>query len=214
MKDLIKDVGRYRMTQVGVFKGIKVSHIAPSAKQVPQLMRNLFDFLKKDLETLWIIKACVFHYELEFIHPFTDGNGRMGRLWQQLILMKQSPIFEYISTETLVHKRQKEYYQILEKCDRFGDSTLFIEFSLENILKSLDDFTKVYQPAKPKILDRIEHALEFFGSKSFTRKDYLSLHKGLSTATASRDLAQAVKDKQLKKSGDKAQSVYSRLVKT
>src|SRR5207253_7112889 len=85
LNGLVKEAGKYRSTAVGIFKGTKVSHMAPSAKQVPKLMGDLFTFLTKDSETPWLIKACVFHYELEFIHPFEDGNGRMGRLWQQLL---------------------------------------------------------------------------------------------------------------------------------
>lgn len=210
MKGLVKGAGKYRTTQVGIFKGTKVSHMAPPAKQVPRLMESLFEFLNKDGETPWVIKACVFHYELEFIHPFEDGNGRMGRLWQQLLLMRQAPLFEYLSTETLIHKNQKAYYQILEKCDRAGKSTYFIEFSLDHVLKALLEFKAAYRPLKPKGPDRIRHAIEHFGDATFSRKDYLGLHQGLSTATASRDLALAVKDNILKVSGDRALAVYQR----
>lgn len=184
--------------------------MAPPAKQVPKLMGDLFTFLTQDKETPWLIKACVFHYELEFIHPFTDGNGRMGRLWQQLLLMNQSPLFEFTSVETLIHKKQAQYYKILEQCDKKGDSTAFVEFSLELILKSLEEFKHQYQPTKPTSSDRIEHVLEYFASKSFTRKDYLQLHKGLSTATASRDLAEATELGVVKKQGDKARTRYRR----
>jgi len=209
MKDLIPNAGKYRSTAVGVLKGTQVSHMAPSAKQVPALMAKLFEFLVKDKETPWLIKACVFHYELEFIHPFADGNGRLGRLWQQLCLMKQSPIFEFISVETNIHKRQRLYYDVLEKCDKVGDSTLFIEFSLESILASLFEFQKTYHPSKPKASDRMAQALEHFGKKYFSRKDYLVLHRGLSTATASRDLNQAVNAGLLNRQGDKSKAKYS-----
>lgn len=209
MTGLVDKPGRYRSKQVGVFNGVKVAHMAPSAKLVPSLMTHLFDFLKKDKEIPWLLKACVFHYELEFIHPFEDGNGRMGRLWQQLLLMKHSPIFEYISAESLIHKRQKDYYRVLEQCDKKGESTLFIEFSLENILQSLKEFRKDFRPTKATGNDRIQYALEYFGKQSFSRKDYMELHKGISTASASRDLALAVSQGLLKKTGDKALAVYS-----
>ena len=137
-----------------------------------------------------------------------DGNGRMGRLWQQLLLMKHSSIFEFISVESLIHKKQNQYYKILENCDKARNSTEFIEFSLEVILKTLEQFKKDYQPQKLKIIDRIALTLEHFSKKTFTRKEYMQLHKGLSTATASRDLANAVKNKQLVRSGDKAQAIY------
>lgn len=209
LQGLISSAGQYRSTSVGVFKGRKISHIAPPARQVPGLMHRLFDFLKNKGQVSFLIKACVFHYELEFIHPFLDGNGRMGRLWQQLILMRHSPIFEFISVETLIHKRQTQYYNALEKSDKAGDSTAFIEFSLEVIQKSLVEFQSALQPARPKTSDRIAMAHERFGQTSFSRKDYLQLHKGLSTATASRDLAKAVEDKTLIRKGDKAKAKYS-----
>ncbi|MGZ3806154.1 MAG: Fic family protein [Pseudobdellovibrionaceae bacterium] len=209
MKNLVNNPGKYRTSQVGIFKGTKVSHMAPSHKMIPQLMQKLFEFLHQNKSTPWIIKACVFHYELEFIHPFEDGNGRMGRLWQQLLLMKQAPLFEYVSTESLIHKNQREYYNVLEKCDKAGDSTLFIEFNLRNIFQILQEFKKNSSLTRPKIGDRISYALEHFGNKVFTRKDYLELYKGISTATASRDLARAVKEKLLKKSGDKINTFYS-----
>jgi Fic family protein len=202
--------GQYRSGAVGVFKGSQVGHMAPPPKQVPRLMQGLFHFVSKDKEAHGLIKACVFHYELEFIHPFEDGNGRMGRLWQQLLLMKQSPIFEFISVETLIHKKQSQYYKVLEQCDRVGDSTAFVEFSLELILKSLENFRKEFCPGKPKITDRIEFALKHFMTKEFSRKEYLHLLPGLSTATASRDLAQAVSDEILIKTGEKALARYRR----
>jgi len=208
LKNLVKTPGKYRLRTVGIFKGAQVSHVAPSAKQVPNLMRDLFVFLNKDKETPWFIKACVFHYELEFIHPFEDGNGRTGRLWQQLLLMKQSPLFEFISVETLIHKKQTQYYKVLEQCDLAGDSTKFIEFSLELILSSLKEFRESYHPVKAKDTDRIAVALEHFGTQKFSRKDYILFHKTLSTATASRDLSSAVKEGLLKKNGDKNQATY------
>lgn len=210
LKGLVKNPGKYRSGAVGIFKGTKVSHVAPPAKQVPSLMKDLFIFLNKNKETPWLIKACVFHYELEFIHPFEDGNGRMGRLWQQLLLMKQSPVFEFNSVETLIHKKQSQYYKVLEQCDLSGESTAFIEFSLELILASLEGFRDSFQPLKAKASDRIQAALDHFGAKEFTRKDYIQLHKGVSTATASRDIANAVQDGLLKKEGDKALASYKR----
>ena len=210
MKDLIPSAGKFRSIAVGVLKGTQVSHLAPSAKQVPALMGKLFQFLKMDMETPWLIKACVFHYELEFVHPFTDGNGRMGRLWQQLCLMKQSPIFEFVSAESIIHKRQRQYYDVLEKCDKIGDSTVFIEFSLESILASLLEFRNIYRPSKPNASDRMAQAFEHFGKEDFSRKDYLNLHKSLSTATASRDLNQAVEAGLLRRLGDKSKARYSK----
>lgn len=208
MKGLVEGAGKYRSQQVGITKGGKLGHLAPPPSQVSKLMKQLFQFLKSDKETPWLIKACACHYEIEFIHPFTDGNGRMGRLWQQLLLMKQSSLFEFLPVETLVHSQQKQYYKALELSDKAGDSSNFIEFSLEIILKSIEEFNSIHRLKKPKDTDRISYALEKFQTNSFSRKDYLLLFSGISTATASRDLAMAVANRLLIKSGDKALSTY------
>lgn len=213
MKQLAKTAGEYRSVNVGILKktikSASVGHIAPQPKMIPALMKNIFDYLNDKTEKSFLIKACVFHYELEFIHPFEDGNGRMGRLWQQLILIKHDPTFLYIPVESLIHMNQKKYYQVLEACDKLGDSTLFIEFSLEMILQSLREFTKDFKSTKPLASDRIQKAQKSFARKSFSRKDYLALFPGLSTSTASRDLKYAVDRKIIKISGDKSQAVYS-----
>lgn len=209
MTGLLEKPGLYRNQAVGIFKGGKVSRMAPPAKQVRGLMQNLFSFVNTDKETLPLVMACIFHYELEFIHPFEDGNGRMGRLWQQLLLMKASPIFEYIPIESLIHQNQNIYYRALEKSDAKGESTDFIEFSLEMILKSLKEFSGEILSAKPKATDRIDLAAEYFRGQSFSRKDYMNLFKEIATATASRDLAQAVASGLLKIKGTKSKAKYS-----
>lgn len=208
MNQLLLKPGKYRDQAVGIFKSGKISHLAPPAKQVTGLMKDLFEFLIKDKETLLLVKACIFHYELEFIHPFEDGNGRMGRLWQQLLLMKVAPIFEHVPIESLIHQSQKSYYQALEKSDTKGESTEFIEFSLDMILRSLEEFSGDLVGGRANAMDRIEIAISHFKSRPFNRKDYLSLHKEISTATASRDLAQAVKIDRLQISGTKASATY------
>lgn len=208
MQDLIEKPGSYRSKAVGIFKNGQVSRMAPPAKLVANLMGQLFSYLKTDRSSLGLIKACVFHYELEFIHPFEDGNGRMGRLWQQLLLMQVSPVFEFMAIETLVHQNQNNYYRSLEISDAKGECTDFIEFSLELILKSLKEFTGNLTSSKAKIDDRIELAMEYFGRRSFSRKDYMQLHKQISTATASRDLARACQEGLLSITGEKALTHY------
>ncbi|MBC7753714.1 MAG: Fic family protein, partial [Moraxellaceae bacterium] len=188
MKDLIFEAGVYRKTNVGILKGTQVSHVAPQAKLVPVLMNDLFSFLKNKTEISYLIKACVFHYELEFIHPFADGNGRMGRLWQQLILMKHSAVFEYLSVESLIHKNQSQYYKTLETCDKAGESTAFIEFSLGLIFKALQNFKEEFRPKKLGVTDRLAVAHNQFVQNLFSRKQYMGLFSEISTATASRDL--------------------------
>ena len=209
MKDLIERPGKYRQTNVGIIKGKTVGHVAPQAKMVPELMKSLFAFLKGNKELPMLIKACIFHYELEFIHPFEDGNGRMGRLWQQSILMKHSGILEYVSVETLIHKRQKDYYKTLEACDKAGSSTQFIEFCLELTLEALQSLQNIYRPQKITGSERVSAAIASLGD-GFSRKDYLEFHKDISTATGSRDLADAVEEGVLKRIGDKALAVYKK----
>jgi Fic family protein len=170
-------------------------------------MKDLFQYLKTSDDHVFI-KSCVFHYEMEFIHPFTDGNGRMGRLWQTLLLLQEYPLFEYLPFETLISKNQKAYYKALANSDKSGESTQFIVFMLSTINNSLDELLK----------ERIgpvtnENRIQIFLSTSvneFSRKDYLHYFKNISTATASRDLNKAVKEELILKIGDKSNSRYKR----
>ncbi|PQJ29123.1 Fic family protein [Rubritalea profundi] len=206
MKGLIAEAGRWRSGNVGVMKGDEISHMAPPAERVPYLMDDLFKFLKTDTHAL--IQGCVFHYEFEFIHPFQGGNGRIGRFWHTLMLYHYHEVFEYIPVESLIKDHQKQYYNTLEQCDHAGESTQFIEFSLEMIMKSLEDFMEVFRPKTTTPIDRLTNARKHFSDTSFSRKDYLDLHKTISTATASRDLRVGVDEKLLEKSGDKALTLY------
>ena len=185
MNGLIQSPGKYRTKGVGIVKGNIVEHIAPPAENVPYLMKDLFEYLK-DSEELTLIKSCVFHYEMEFIHPFIDGNGRMGRLWQTLILMSEYPVFEFLPFETLISQTQNEYYNSLAMCDKLGKSTIFIEYMLGVIDKSLSSLLD-YNNRIFKDIDRLEYFIKL-GAKEFTRKDYMNTFKNLSSATASRDL--------------------------
>ena len=106
MTSLTNDAGKFRQGGVGVFEGKRCVHLAPSAQRVPILISELFEWLKKSKDHL-LIRSCVFHFEFEFIHPFSDGNGRMGRLWQSLILGKLNPIFEYLPIENMVYANQQ-----------------------------------------------------------------------------------------------------------
>lgn len=189
MNGLIESAGKYRKQGVGIVKGTKVEHIAPPHENVPHLMKDLFKYLK-DSDELTLIKSCVFHYEMEFIHPFLDGNGRMGRLWQTLILMSDYPIFEFLPFETLISQTQDDYYRSLSLSDKSGKSTYFIEYMLDVIDKSLGSLLN-YNNRILKDLDRLEYFLKL-GIKEFTRKDYMNIFKDLSSATASRDLKKGI----------------------
>lgn len=208
MKGLVSKAGSYRSTSVGILKGSKVAHIAPPPKQVPTLMDQLFRFLKIESELSPLIKACVFHYELEFIHPFEDGNGRMGRLWQSVILSHFHRAFEYLPVESIVRDRQSAYYQSLEASDKKGECSEFIEFSLATIRDGLTEFLKELQTTPETPESRLNLAKSEFKGRSFTRKDYLQFFKTLSTATASRDLALGTEQGFLTKTGDKATTQY------
>jgi len=203
---LIDNPGKYRKKGVAIVKGDKLEHMAPGHTMVPGLMRDLFQYLKTTDEVS-LVKSCVFHYELEFIHPFLDGNGRMGRLWQSLILMSEYPVFEFIPVETMIALHQKEYYRVLSTCDKEGKSTKFIDFMLSMINKTIDQLLEEYQPKKLQESDRIRIFLKQC-SAPFSRKDYLAYFPMLSTATASRDLRNATEARIIIKSGDKMKTVY------
>jgi Fic family protein len=136
MKSLIVDAGSYRKGQIGVFDEGKPIFMAPPALNVPALIHNLFDYINHDKEHI-LIKSCVFHYEFEFIHPFSDGNGRMGRLFQTCLLGKEEPIFYFLPVESIIKKRQKEYYDAISKSNQEGSSTVFIEFMLDAIIETM-----------------------------------------------------------------------------
>ena len=142
MADLVDNAGHYRKGSVGVFDGDKCIHVAPSADRVPTLMAELFAWVK-ETKTHPLISSCVFHYEFEFIHPFMDGNGRMGRYWQTLLLSRWKGIFAWLPVETIVKKYQQEYYQAIAQSDAKGDSTDFIVFMLNCILQTIREQRKV-----------------------------------------------------------------------
>lgn len=205
MHGLIKNAGQYRTSGVGIVKGSQVTHIAPPAGNVPFLMKDLFNYIKNNKEPI-LIKSCVFHYEMEFIHPFSDGNGRMGRLWQTLLLIQQYPVFEFLPFETLISKNQKKYYQALSNSDKQGESTIFIEFMLNVLSDSLSELLRERSgPISSR--DRIRFFMSS-GINEFTRKDYMNYFKTISSATASRDLVLALKENLFRKFGDKNRTHY------
>jgi len=156
MSGLIDEAGVYRRGGVGVMAGGRVIHMAPSADRIPVLMRDLIQWLAASEEHP-LIKSSVFHYEFEFIHPFADGNGRIGRLWQTLILTLWNPLFIDIPVESMVHEHQAEYYQALQKSSEQTDSALFIKFMLKMILNGLSsDTPQVAPPVTPQVKRLLE----------------------------------------------------------
>ncbi len=152
MEALADDAGRYRSGGVGVFCETGPIHTAPPPQRVPVLMGDLFEWLKKSKDHL-LIRSCVFHYEFEFIHPFSDGNGRTGRLWQSLILGRLNPLFEYIPVENMVYASQQEYYDAIAASTSEGQSGPFIDFMLREILKTLQKSIK--ETASEKIPNKV-----------------------------------------------------------
>lgn len=206
MNGLIESAGKLRSKSVGIVKGSEVTHIAPPSEMLIPLMKDLLNYLKDD-DDLILIKSCVFHYEMELIHPFIDGNGRMGRLWQTLILKDSYPVFEYLPIETIIKERQEEYYETLGKSDNSGESTEFIEFMLEIILESLEELLNVQNISLTNI-DRINIFRSIIKNDFFTRKEYLKNFREISSATASRDLKFAVEEGIIEKKGDKNTTRY------
>jgi Fic family protein len=189
---LVDEAGSYRSGSVGILKGGDVQHVAPGASMVPSLMNNLFTYLREDGDPT-IIKSCVFHYEMEFIHPFQDGNGRMGRYWQTRILMEENPLFEYLPVEAAVREKQAEYYNALATADRMGTSTVFVEYMMERILETLESLLEDFGTRGSDHARRVEYALSRLDGW-FDRKMFLEVCKGVSTATASRDLRRMIED--------------------
>lgn len=161
MEALTDDAGRYRSGGVGVFGEKGLVHMAPPPQRVPELMGDLFAWLKKSKDHL-LIRSCVFHYEFEFIHPFSDGNGRTGRLWQSLILGRLNPLFEHLPVENMVYANQQEYYNAIAASTAEGQSGPFIDFMLNKILKTLQKSIKEEVPDKVpnKVPDKVPNKSE------------------------------------------------------
>jgi Fic family protein len=138
MQGLVDDTGRWRNSGVGIYRDQQLLHMAPPPSQVQRLMADLLAWLKQSTVHP-LVASCVFHYEFEFIHPFSDGNGRMGRLWQTLILSKWKPALAYLPVETVIRNQQSEYYAALSAADQASDATGFVEFMLQALLAAMQE---------------------------------------------------------------------------
>lgn len=189
MKGLADDAGRYRSGGVGVMQGQRVVHMAPPASRVPTLMQNLLRWLAAT-DQHPLIASSVFHYEFEFIHPFSDGNGRMGRLWQTLILSRWNPLFAHVPVESLVHAHQTGYYAALTESTRQGDSGVFIAFMLARLLEAIEaagpsDPTPVKTPAKTRV-KVAEQILVLLSKQPTLTLAEVAAHLGKSTSAVER----------------------------
>lgn len=195
MTELVKEAGTFRSTNVGVYAGTKLIHAGTPPQYVPDLMQELFTWLKTS-KLHPLIKSCIFHYEFEFIHPFADGNGRLGRLWHTLILAKWKDFFLWIPIETLIHERQDEYYRALNHANTMGESTVFVEFMLKVIRDLLLELSSNEVTAdrseEESMEDKVVALLQKNGKYSAKR---LSLELGISERQVQRIL------KKLKASG-------------
>lgn len=166
LQRLVDGAGKFRTRGVGIAQGERIVHLAPPAGGVPGLMKDLLGWLKRT-DAHPLIAGCVFHYELEFIHPFADGNGRIGRLWQTLILSQWNPLFAFLPVETVIRDQQAEYYKVLATCDKAGNSTAFIEFLLSALLVALRESTGTDQVGD-QVTDQVAALLRTLGRETLT----------------------------------------------
>jgi len=188
MKDLIKAPGQFRTGRIGVVRGKEVIHIAPPADNVSGLMADLLRWVK-GAAVHPLVKSCVFHYEFEIIHPFPDGNGRMGRMWQTLLLYQWKKIFAWLPVETLIHERQQEYYATLGSSNNADDCTVFVRFILQAILDSLEKYAKDAvtnqssdqatdqdaDQASDQISDRVKRLLNILAAQTLSAAELMKL---------------------------------------
>lgn len=188
---IVNEAGKYRSRDVGIFDEMgNVVHMGARPQYLQALMDDLFTWGKND-NTPELIKSCVFHYEIETIHPFADGNGRMGRLWQTVILANWDPIFAWIPLETMIYENQRDYYKVLEQVDQGTNSNRFIEFMLAIILKTLKSYLNVNGDLEQKI--DIPKGLTDSEAKTYVLvTKYLTEHESINTAVTAKLIQKSV----------------------
>jgi len=173
MKDLVKDPGQFRSGNIGVVRGKEVIHIAPKSDNVSGLMADLLRWTE-DAVVHPLIKSCVFHYEFEFIHPFSDGNGRMGRMWQTLLLYKWKEVLAWLPVETVIYNRQGEYYAAIGISNDAGDCTEFVRFMLQAIWDSIEMYSISDQDADQHS-DQVKKLLSVLSTKTLSATELMGL---------------------------------------
>ena len=202
VKGLVTEAGEFRSRPVGIVdsKG-NVLHFGTLPQYVPELIQELMDWVKtSDIHML--IKSCVFHYEFELIHPFADGNGRMGRMWHTLLLSKWNPFFAWLPVESIIHDNQQEYYNAINTSNSNGDSTVFIEFMLSVIKKALQEANEVnvvLTPISTKADVRLDKIYTFLKIHEYITNVDVRKILGVSSATATRILTTFTKSGKLKR---------------
>lgn len=201
MAGLLDDAGQFRSGGVGIYRGKELVHMAPPANRVPVLMQQLLNWLKTtDLHPL--IASCIFHYEFEFIHPFADGNGRMGRLWQTLILSRWQPILAYLPVETVIRNQQQLYYTALQQADKSAEATPFIGFMLDALFTAMVEVAESDTASSEKNSDKSsEKILQLLAKTPTLSAKQLAQQLGLSSRAIEKNIAQLKADGRLKRIG-------------
>lgn len=202
-RELVEESGVFRSRPVGVVdQEGRVLHFGTLPQYVPDLVMELLDWAK-DSDIHMLIRSCVFHYELELIHPFADGNGRIGRLWHTLLLSKWNPVFAWLPVESMIHAHQKEYYAAINASSAAGESTVFIEFMLSTIKASLIDAISASDEMSDDPMDkatlRWKQIEKFLETHEFIMNADVRTLCGVSAATANRILSGFVSEKKLLK---------------
>ena len=188
VRGLRDDAGEFRSRPVGVVDSQgNILHFGTLPAYVPQLVAELLDWTEHDENPL-LIKSCVFHYEFELIHPFSDGNGRVGRLWHTLLLSKWNPLFAWVPVESIIHDRQSAYYQAINNANNAADSTCFIEFMLSAIKDALLEVTAQPSKVKPKAESREQAILDYLSKHGEIANSDVRKVLSVSAATANRVL--------------------------
>ena len=199
-KGLIEESGCFRSRPVGVVdKQGNILHFGTLPDYVPGLVVELLDWVR-DSEFHMLIKSCVFHYELELIHPFSDGNGRIGRLWHTLLLTQWKPMFAWLPVKSMIHDRQDEYYQAINRSNNEAGSTIFIEFMLSVIKEALLETVQTGSAENRSTEEQRWHQIKYFLEKNgtITNADVRKM-LGVSAATANRILAMMTEKGRIKK---------------
>lgn len=212
MRGLIDEAGMFRSRPAGVVdQQGHVLHVGTLPQYVPDLVMELLDWVK-DSDIHMLIRSCVFHYELELIHPFADGNGRIGRLWHTLLLSKWNPIFAWLPIESIIKERQRDYYNAINASNVVGESTAFITFMLSAIRASLIEAISVSDEMSDGVMDKA--SLRWVQVESFLKKHEHIMNAdvrvlcGVSSATANRILAGFTGEGKLVKTRESGHWVY------
>ena len=199
-RDLVEESGCFRSRPVGVVdKQGNILHFGTLPNYVPGLVTELLDWVR-DSEFHMLIKSCVFHYELELIHPFADGNGRIGRLWHTLLLTQWKPMFAWLPVESMIHDRQDEYYQAINRSNNEAESTAFIEFMLSAIKEALLEAVQIGNAENMSTDEKRWHKIERFLKKhgTITNANVREMFE-VSPATANRILAKMTEEGKIQK---------------